>query len=328
MKELRIIEKGTLTGIADAVRSVKNGTEDIPVKKLEEEILTLSSPEESNEVLVSLIDRSLTEIVIPKSITRIGAGAFYNCRFCKSYDFTAFETYEEIPTLDHYNAFNGINPQAKIYVRGQLYNAWKRLSNWSQYADYFSAVGDVPPDSASAGLGIEWNVDSTALVVTERLSCKDAVITIPEFFVYGGSPYKFESIGDNAFENDGVVTEVILPEYGVEIGVDAFSNCANLKKIVNVKKAGYNSFYYCTALESVTFAKEVKDFSLGAFYNCTACALYDFSACTNIPSLPSTTAISVDYFTKIVVPDALYDSWITATNWSNYAGKIVKASEA
>ena len=30
---------------------------------------------------------------------------------------------------------------------------------------------------------------------------------------------------------------------------------------------------------------------------------------------------------KIVVPDALYDEWIVATNWATYASRIVKASE-
>ncbi len=30
---------------------------------------------------------------------------------------------------------------------------------------------------------------------------------------------------------------------------------------------------------------------------------------------------------KIVVPDSLYDSWITATNWSTYADYIYKVSE-
>jgi hypothetical protein len=30
---------------------------------------------------------------------------------------------------------------------------------------------------------------------------------------------------------------------------------------------------------------------------------------------------------KIVVPDALYDEWKAATNWSTYASYIVKSSE-
>jgi hypothetical protein len=44
-----------------------------------------------------------------------------------------------------------------------------------------------------------------------------------------------------------------------------------------------------------------------------------------VPTLSSTTAF--DSPKKIVVPDALYDEWIAATNWVSYASKIVKASE-
>ena len=30
---------------------------------------------------------------------------------------------------------------------------------------------------------------------------------------------------------------------------------------------------------------------------------------------------------KIIVPDALYDEWIVATNWATYASQIIKKSE-
>lgn len=54
----------------------------------------------------------------------------------------------------------------------------------------------------------------------------------------------------------------------------------------------------------------------------------DFSRHNTVPSLSSSNAFgqNLDNF-KIVVPDALYDSWIAATNWSSHASRIVKASE-
>lgn len=56
--------------------------------------------------------------------------------------------------------------------------------------------------------------------------------------------------------------------------------------------------------------------------------LYNFSHCTSVPTLRSTLAFSsIPSDCKIVVPDALYDEWIAATNWSSYASYIVKASE-
>ena len=57
-------------------------------------------------------------------------------------------------------------------------------------------------------------------------------------------------------------------------------------------------------------------------------AYYDFRASKSVPTLSSTNAFkNIPSDCKIVVPDALYDTWIAATNWSTYASYIVKASE-
>ena len=57
-------------------------------------------------------------------------------------------------------------------------------------------------------------------------------------------------------------------------------------------------------------------------------AFYDFSQHTAVPTLSNTGVFtSIQSDCKIVVPDALYDTWIAATNWSTYSSKIVKASE-
>ena len=57
--------------------------------------------------------------------------------------------------------------------------------------------------------------------------------------------------------------------------------------------------------------------------------LVDFRRATMIPTLDSGCFNNIQSDCKIVVPDALYDDWITATNWSasNIVGHIVKASE-
>jgi hypothetical protein len=35
----------------------------------------------------------------------------------------------------------------------------------------------------------------------------------------------------------------------------------------------------------------------------------------------------INAIAKIIVPDALYDEWIAATNWAGYQSYIYKASE-
>ena len=60
-----------------------------------------------------------------------------------------------------------------------------------------------------------------------------------------------------------------------------------------------------------------------------SCKELNFSQHTSIPTLGSSTAFG-PYFPsdcQIVVPDALYENWIVATNWSNYASQIIKKSD-
>jgi hypothetical protein len=55
---------------------------------------------------------------------------------------------------------------------------------------------------------------------------------------------------------------------------------------------------------------------------------YDFRALTAVPTLVSGYAFTdIPSDCKIVVPDALYDEWVAATNWSSFASYIIKASE-
>jgi hypothetical protein len=65
-----------------------------------------------------------------------------------------------------------------------------------------------------------------------------------------------------------------------------------------------------------------------AFNRCYVVSAYYFGEHTSIPTLASTNAFTnIPTSCKIIVPDALYDEWIAATNWSTYASYIIKASE-
>ena len=60
-----------------------------------------------------------------------------------------------------------------------------------------------------------------------------------------------------------------------------------------------------------------------------ACKVLDISHHEEIPTLANSTALGSDFPSdcQIVVPDALYENWIVATNWSNYASQIIKKSD-
>ena len=96
----------------------------------------------------------------------------------------------------------------------------------------------------------------------------------------------------------------------------------------NVTSIGTNVFYNCYSLASIVIPSGVTSIGNYAFYNCYGMAYYNFKASKSVPTLSGTNAFSsIPSDCKIVVPDSLYSSWTTATNWSTYASKIVKASE-
>lgn len=81
-------------------------------------------------------------------------------------------------------------------------------------------------------------------------------------------------------------------------------------------------------LNTVTVPDNVISIDDDTFNNYTNVIKYDFSNHTTVPILYSTNAFNgINTLCKIIVPDALYDEWIAATNWSTYADYIYKASE-
>lgn len=114
-----------------------------------------------------------------------------------------------------------------------------------------------------------------------------------------------------------------------EVGNYAFQNCRTLSSVALPQMNSLRNYAFdgCYSLSSIVLLK-LKSIGSYVFQNCYGMSIYDFSTIESIPSLSSTssfTGISSDC--KIIVPDALYDTWIAATNWSTYASKTIKKSE-
>lgn len=102
---------------------------------------------------------------------------------------------------------------------------------------------------------------------------------------------------------------LILPEGDTYI--PGISNAYNLKKIVG--------------------ASTITELPVALTWN-SACRNFktlDLSMCTSVPTLTTTAKLfdnrRPDF--RVIVPDALYDEWIAATNWSTGAKYIIKKSD-
>ncbi len=248
---------------------------------------------------------------------------------CIEYDFSRNTT---IPTLADVNAFDGINANAKILVPLPLYHEWIASTNWSEYASYIvpaeKAPSAVTPDYVSEGL--EYEFETSSYSVIGRGSCLDSVIVIPETFddgVHGELPVRRitgveNNEEDGAFANDQTIEEIVLPESGVYIDWHAFIG-SSLKSVRNY--FGGDSFWNDgLALEYVSFIDGVGIANYD-FWEVNRALTLDFSRHTAVPELTDTEYLAIHPDLKILVPLELYDEWIAATNWAEYAEYIVAA---
>lgn len=166
-------------------------------------------------------------------------------------------------------------------------------------------------------------------------------------------PPSITTIPNQAFRNCSGLRRLILPKIITSIGSESFSGIGAKKIIINADipnnflgsysysnsyvnsvnvghatTVGSQAFYQCTPLEKVKFGSEITSIGANAFAYSYPLSTLDFSKCIAIPTIESSTFSYTPNGKKIIVPDALYEDWIVANNWSSLASQIVKASEA
>lgn len=158
------------------------------------------------------------------------------------------------------------------------------------------------------------SVSGLSDAVIYNLSIQSHITTIQEY-LFSGCKFKMDtlelpstikSIGDKSFYAS-TFNRLVIPDTTTTIGKYAFS---------------YSKGKY------IKIGKEVVSFGNLAFATCQI-ETYDFSDYESVPTLSSHLIFnpSNDFSDKIVVPDLLYDEWISATNWSYLYNRIIKKSD-
>ena len=263
MADKVIVSKSKLTALADAVRSKAGSTDTLTVDEMIAYINAISGSINNDTLfLTDLIERDITDITIPDSVTSIGNYAFFNC--LKLTSITIPDSVTSIGT----SAFHNCNSLISITI----------------------------PDSVT-------------------------------------------SIGNSAFNNCWDLTSIIIPDSVTSIGDQTFYFCKKLTSITipdSVTSIGNQAFVSCNSLTSITIEGNVRYIGGSAFLDCTSLAIIDFSSNITVPALPNLSAFTrvganVEGGCKAILPDYLYDEWITTTNWNavytNGTLQFVKKSE-
>lgn len=150
----------------------------------------------------------------------------------------------------------------------------------------------------------------------------DADIVIAS--VYEGNTVK--NIKSRAFSQCNFITSVVIPDTILWIQEKAFYNCDNLANITlgnSLRQIGVNAFSFCENLTVVEMPNSLTELANSAFEGCSGLKRVDLSNHTSIPTLGSYVFRYTSADLQIKVPVNLIVEWKSATNWSDYADKIV-----
>ena len=243
---------------------------------------------------------SLASVVIPNSITSIGNYAFRNC-----YSLASIVIPEGVTSIGN-NAFYSCYSLSSINIPEGVTS----IGNYAFYYCYSLSSINIPEGVTSIGNNTFYYCSSLSSIVI---------------------PNSVTSIGNSAFSNCYSLSSVVIPRSVTSIGNNAFQQCSSLSSIVipsDVTSIGSSVFSSCFSLASIIIPEGVTSIGNSAFNGCSGMVYYDFRSSQSVPTLSNTNAFNnIPSDCKIVVPDSLHSSWTTATNWSTYKSKIVKASD-
>lgn len=125
------------------------------------------------------------------------------------------------------------------------------------------------------------------------------------------------SIGQAAFQY-ARIKKIIVPSDNQLNSTYIFANNTDLEELIWKTNAySGNMCRDCKGLKRVIFEGNNPYLADGAFFGCTSLELVDLSKCTVVPALRYMNAfMNVPTTCEFRIPAALYDQWITATNWS------------
>lgn len=272
-EEGMLVHKNEVTGENDLVFVPKSKTGSVTV------------PYGVTNIMLDVFNgASISEIVIPSTVTYIERNAFYDCANLTKVTFLPAALGEAVQPLElSERAFVSCANLKEIVLPA-------RLKSFS--SDMFTYCGSITDIDIEKG-GVLSSSDGMLVDGTTLVYCpvgRVGSVTVPNGIT---------AVGANAFNGCTKITEIIIPNFvtkienyafggcskvtsvtfkggaisDLEIGNYAFQNCYRLKNVVfesgsKVKKIGNSAFNGCNTLASFTFPASLTEVGSSAFEGC------------------------------------------------------------
>ena len=135
------------------------------------------------------------------------------------------------------------------------------------------------------------------------------------------------SVGSRAFQYCQYLTSASLPS-ATTLADNVFNECTRLKNVdvASATSLKTNAFSTCSELVRISLPA-VASIGEMVFRSCRALTTVILGNTSQVATLSNTNAFYMASNAIIYVPDALVDSYKSATNWSTYADRIKPISE-
>ena len=242
--------------------------------------------------------RSLSEIVIPSSVTSIGDSAFSLCS-----SLSEIVIPFSVTSIGDW-AFSLCSSLSEIVIPSSVTSIGD--SAFSE-CDSLSEIV-IPSSVTSIGKGAFYGCSSLSEIVIPS-----SVTSMGDRAFYGCSslseiviPSCVTSIGDRAFDTCSSLLEIVIPPSVTSIGDYAFLGCRSLSEIVipsSVTSIGDSAFLGCRSLSEIVIPSSVTSIGKGAFYNCRF--LSEIVIPSSVTSIGDWTFSGCESLSEIVIPSSV-----------------------
>ena len=249
---------------------------------------------------------SLSEIVIPSSVTSIGDRAFYGCSSLSEivipYSVTSIGD----------RAFCGCSSLKYISIPKSVIGL-----NGNPFAEWKGKLECLSPNFVYED-DILFNKDKSRIISFRNQNIKSYVIpssvTNIGDWAFSGCrslseiviPSSVTNIGYGAFDGCNSLSEIVIPSSVTSIGHSAFSGCNSLSEIVipsSVTSIGHHAFSGCRSLSEIVIPFSVTNIGYGAFYGCNS--LSEIVIPSSVTSIGHSAFSGCNSLSEIVIPSSV-----------------------
>ena len=241
---------------------------------------------------------SLSEIVIPSSVTSIGDSAFSSCDSLSeivipssvtSISDSAFSSCDSLSeivipssvTSIGDGAFSSCDSLSKIVIPSSV------ISVGYGAFSFCSSLSEIviPSSITSIGKGVFSGCSSLSEIVI---------------------PSCVTSIGDSAFSGCNSLSKIVIPSSVTSIGKGVFSGCSSLSEIVipsSITSIGDSAFSGCDSLPEIVIPSSVTSIGNHAFSDCRS--LFEIVIPSSVTSIGNSAFSGCDSLSEIVIPSSV-----------------------